>query len=590
MAKSLHTSLHTARGSSLIDVLIAVFILTISFVAILGVLQLSVRLVGHTKARIGAVALANEAVEYARSLPYDSVGTMAGIPSGNIPQLQTILFNGVSYTRRTLVQYVDDPKDGLGTLDQNGLPADYKRIKIEMSWTLRGSPRTFSVISNIVPRGVETIAGGGTLLISVLDALGAAVPAANVHIQNNSLVPTISIDTSTNAAGTVLFPGSPAGSSYEITVTRAGMSTSKTYDTDASNPNPTPRHLSVVAGGTTASTFEIDFLGSKTVKTFSPVATVMWQDTFPDMSKIAASASTTAVVGALELQQVVQYEPTGYATSEQVAPAYLRSWTSFFWNDSLPFGTSAVYRVHYVNGGNSVPIPDAALPGNAAGFTTSPVNLTSIDPVLYPSIQASVTLTTAAGLFTPRVLDWQITYTEGPIPIPNVPFTLRGNKTIGTTGGGSLIYKYNQNLQTNASGIVAIPSLEYDVYTLSIAPATGYDTSEACPPQPFTLNPGVSTTTNVMLVPDTTNTLLVVVKSGNSVLSSASVRLFGSGGIDRTQTTGGCGQTFFSALPQGTVSGGNPYSLTVTLLGYQPWISTTVDVSGAWSQAVALSP
>ena len=578
------------RGSSLLDILIAVFILTVSFVAILGVLQLSVRLVGQTLARIGAVALANEAIEYARSLPYDSVGTAGGIPTGNIPQSETILLNGLTYIRRTLIQYVDDAKDGTGPADANGLAADYKLIKVELSWMTYGSPRTFSVISNIVPKGVETIAGGGTLLISVIDALGADIPAANVHIENNALVPPVSIDTFTNASGDVLFPGSPAGSSYEITVTRSGMSTAQTYDTDAANPNPNPRHLTVVAGATTASTFEIDFLGSKTIRTFSPITQASWEDTFADMGKIFQSASTSAVLGALELAQDIEYEPTGYATGEAVHPQFLRSWVSFSWNEMLVPGTATLYRIQYMNGGNSVPVPDGVFPGNAAGFTTSPVSLASIDPVLYPELQAEATLTTTDGAVTPRVLDWQIAYTEGPIPIPNVPFTLRGNKTIGTTGGGALIYKYNQNLQTNGLGTFSIPALEYDTYTISVAGATGYDVSEACPPQPYVLNPGVSTTTNVMLVPNTAHTLLVVVKSGGAVLSDAVVRLYGSGGIDRTQTTSGCGQTFFKALSQGTVAGGDPYSLSVTLAPYQLWTSTTIDVSGVSEQTVMLSP
>ncbi len=585
-----YLNFHSKRGSGLIDVLVAVFILSIVFVAIMGVLQLSVRLVGHTKARIGAVALANEGIEYARSLPYDSVGTVGGIPAGNIPQLETILFNGITYTRRTLVQYVDDPKDGTGVADQNGLPADYKRIKVEMTWTMRGSFRTFAIISNIVPRGVESIAGGGTLLISVLDALSAAVPAANVHIQNNSLVPAVSIDTYTNAAGVVMFPGSPAGSSYEITVTRAGMSTAKTYDADASNPNPTPRHLTIVAGGVTSETFEIDFLGSKTVQTFLPIRTIDWQDTFTNSNNIFQSSSTTVIAGALELLQPVDYEPTGYAISHIVQPANLRTWSSFSWNETLPPGTSSLYQVRYMLNGNADLVPDAALPGNAAGFTTSPVDLSSVDPVLYPGLQASVVLGTTDVTVTPSVLDWTLSYTEGPIPIPNVPFTLRGNKTIGTTGGGALIYKYNQNLQTNGAGTFAIPTLEYDVYTISVGSATGYDISEACPPQPFTLNPGVSTTTKLMLVPNTAHTLLVVVKSGNSVLSDATIRLYGSGGIDRTQTTGGCGQTFFGGLPEGTVGGGDPYTLDVTLTGYQPWTNTTIDVSGVSQQIVPLSP
>ncbi len=580
------------NGSGLIDVLIAVFILSISFVAVFAVLRLSTELVGHTRARIGATALANEAIEYARSLPYNSVGTVGGIPTGAIPQSETILFNGITYTRRILIQYVDDPKDGLAGADANNLTADYKRIKVEVSWVLRGNARKFSVISNIVPKGIETIAGGGTLQISVIDALGAAVPGAKVHIENNSLVPPISIDTYANAAGTVLFPGSPSGSSYEITVTRAGMSTDQTYDTNAGNPNPNPRHLTVLQDQITSQTFQIDFLGSKTIQTFLPITQTTWQDTFADANKIFEFASTTVVGGVLELVQTAEYEPTGYAISHSIQPATLRSWDSFSWNDALPLGTSILYRVDYIDGGNNVvPVPDTVLPGNTAGFSTSPVNISSIDPLQYPSIQVVGELSTTDTNVTPSVLDWHISYTTGPTPLPSISFTLQGKKTIGTTGAGAPIYKYNQSLTTNGVGTTAVLPLEYDVYDIIVAASTGYDIGEVCPPQPFTLDPGISTTTGISLVPNSAHSLLVVVKNGaKSVLSGATIHLYDSGGIDRTQATGGCGQTFFSNLPQGTVGGGNPYSISVTLSGYQVYTSTEVDVSGVSQQNITLAP
>lgn len=583
------------RGTTLIDILIATFIFSVVFVGISGVLLLATKLVGHTKARIGATALANESIEYARSLPYASVGTAGGIPAGPLPQTETIVFNGISYTRRILIQYVDDPKDGLALADQNGLTADYKRMKVELSWALHGSARSFSVLSNMVPKGVESIAGGGTLRIDVIDALGAPIAGANVHIENDTLVPPVSINTSTNVSGTVLFPGSPAGSSYEITVTRAGMSTAQTYDTNAGNPNPNPPHLSVIVSATTATTFQIDFLGSKTVRTLLPVVDEFWEDLFNDTTKIFQSASTTVAAGALTLAVVPpsDYEPQGYAISHSIAPSFLVSWASFSWNDMIPASTAALYRLYYINSGNNViPIPDSALPGNAVGFTSSPISLAGVNPITFPQIQAGVTLSTLDASTSPTVFDWRVNYRRGPVPVGNLPFTLQGEKTIGTTGAGAPIYKYNQPLQTNAGGTLSLPALEYDVYNITVGSGTGYDIGEVCPPQPFTLNPGVSTTTNVFLVPNTAHTLLVVVKDGNGgVLSDASVHLYGSGGIDRTQTTSGCGQTFFSALPEGTVSAGNPYSLSTTRVGYQPSTSVAdVDVSGVSQKIITLTP
>ena len=51
-------------------------------------------------------------------------------------------------------------------------------------------------------------------------------------------------------------------------------------------------------------------------------------------------------------------------------------------------------------------IPDADLPGNAAGFNASSTSLLGLDPDVYSTIRARANLTNGAG--TPIVLDWTI--------------------------------------------------------------------------------------------------------------------------------------------------------------------------------------
>ncbi|HEC30774.1 MAG TPA: carboxypeptidase regulatory-like domain-containing protein, partial [Candidatus Yonathbacteria bacterium] len=246
-----------ASGLSLVDVIIATAFIAIVFTALAGAFLSAIELSAHQKARIGAVAISNQRMELIRNLPYDDVGTVSGIPGGNIPQNENISLNGINYTRRVLIQYVDDPKDGTGALDTNGLTADYKRVKIETSWTIKGNTRSNILISNIVPKGIETVAGGGTLIINVFDALGSPIPSADVSIINSITNPPISINTFTDINGRVTFPGSPSASSYEIIVTNSGYSTAQTYYADTANPNPNPGHLTVIAGDTTVSSFSI---------------------------------------------------------------------------------------------------------------------------------------------------------------------------------------------------------------------------------------------------------------------------------------------------------------------------------------------
>src|SRR3990167_5068371 len=118
-----------SRGMTLIDTVVGTAIMLIVFMGVFAAFQLSVDIILNNKARAGATALANERMEYIRSLTYTQIGTVGGIPTGIIPQTETITLNGISYTRRTFIQYADDPGDGLGASDVNGITADYKALR-----------------------------------------------------------------------------------------------------------------------------------------------------------------------------------------------------------------------------------------------------------------------------------------------------------------------------------------------------------------------------------------------------------------------------------------------------------------------------
>jgi len=583
----------TEAGLSLIDVIVGTGLMVLVFVSIFGVFRLSMEVVANSKARIGALALVNEQVEYMRSLSYEDVATVGGIPSGNIPQTETVMLNDIEYNRRTVVQYVDDAQDGEGAADENGIAADYKRAKTEVKWTIRGQEKSIILVTNIVPKGIESIAGGGTLIINVFDALGVPVQGANVHIQNDSLDPVVSVDVLTNADGKVLFPGSPSGNDYEITVTKTSYSSAQTYDTDAENPNPNPGHLSVIAGETTSVSFQIDEVSHKIVRTFTPVGDDSWEDLFADSSKISQSASSTVSGGALVLANFGGgFESDGFAYSQNISPEYLTDWQNASWNDAVSASTSVLYRLYYYD---AVPelvlVPDADLPGNAAGFSSSPVDLSALDIAMYDTLQIAAFLNTIDASSTPSVFDWNIAYSAGPVPLQYIPFHMRGAKTIGTDDGGAPIYKYDADLETGVDGTILINDLEWDSYEITIDNyGLGRDISEACPPQPRALNPNVTVTSDLILSPYTNHSLLVsATDTGGVALEGASVRLYRLP-FDETQDTSSCGQTFFSGLSKGTVSGGNPYSLTVSLIGYQDVTVNEVDVDGASKISVVLQP
>ncbi|HEY4519790.1 MAG TPA: hypothetical protein VJH33_02000 [Candidatus Paceibacterota bacterium] len=145
-----------SRGVTFLDTIIGIALMVVVFVGITSAFQLSIDVVSNNKARSGAVALANEQIEYIRSLPYNAVGVVGGDPLGTLSQTENINQNGVQYTRRTLIVWGDDPKDGVGGADQNTIIRDYKAIKIELSWNAGNGVRTLFLVTRASPPDVET--------------------------------------------------------------------------------------------------------------------------------------------------------------------------------------------------------------------------------------------------------------------------------------------------------------------------------------------------------------------------------------------------------------------------------------------------
>ena len=485
--------MNAPRGMSLIDVLVGSALILIVFLALLGLLRTSLLISSSAKAKAGATAVASTQMEYIRSLTYTSVGTVGGIPAGPIVQYATTTLNGVPYGVRTLVQYVDDTKDGSGSGDTNGITTDYKRVRVTTTYMFRGEEREVAIVSNVAPPSLETITNGGTLRVSVVNAEGLPVSGASVRIQNSSLTPSIDVTTFSDLTGAVALPGAPTSTAYRITATKDGFSTAMTYARDATNQNPTPGYLTVAKNQTTTGTFAIDTLASLTFRTFSPIRTASTTDTFVNATNVFEQSGTQVAGGALTLAGASgSYALSGSARSTTTAPLYLRSWTSVSATQSIPAGTTATVSV--TNGAGTL-LPDSVLPGNSSGFTTFPVSLAGVSTTTYPNLALKANLTSVSTTTTSQILDWKLTFEEGPIPLPNVSFTLTGAKRQGTTGAGAPIYKTILATTTGATGAVILP-LEWDVYTLTL-PGRTIVSSSSTPP--YTLSPGSSMLSDLIL-------------------------------------------------------------------------------------------
>ena len=577
---------HTQRGVTLMDTLVGTALMLVIFLGIAAVFQLSVDVVTNNKARGSAIALSNERMEYMRSITYASLGTSGGIPSGSIAQSESVVLNGITFTRRTVVAYGDDPKDGTGALDSNGITADYKAGKVDVAWNSRNGVRHITLVSRFEPPAGMEIACTppcGTLTISAVDANSLALSGASVSIVNSSTNPAISINTFTNANGTASFIGAPASSGYQITVTKSGYSTAQTYSVTAQNTNPNPGHLTVSNNQTTSGTFAIDLVSSMNITTYS-LSTGTWTDTFSDESKIGSATTNIEISGnRARFAGSQPWTTPASLYSQAITPVALLRWGSFSWNDTQPAETIITYHVYYLQGSTNTLVSDSVLPGNSAGFTTgTSIDLSAVPADTYTSLVLGaylVALNPSAP--SPSIEDWSLTYQSGQGVA--IPFTMRGAKTIGSGPSGA-VYKYNQLLTANSSGVLTVSNLEWDTYTMSVAASTGYDIASSCPPQPLVLAPNSSLSPKLFLSAHTANSLLVDIKNnaGGSI-AGAEVRLTKGGSYDETVAADACGQAFFSSLTNGN------YTITASSTGYQTYTSSEVNVTGTSLLSVILN-
>lgn len=552
------------QGFGMVDVIVGIALLLVLFLALFGVLRASLMLSALAKAKASAVELASSQMEYLRGLSYDALGTVGGIPSGSVTQTATTTIDGVAYAVRTFIIYRDDSADGEGVQDSNGITTDYKLGKVAVSYTLNGLNKSIELISSFVPPSIESSTGGGTLSIHVVNAANEDIVGALVRVVNADVSPAVDFTTFTGITGFATIGGSATSSEYQLYVSRDGYSSAQTYERTAQNVNPSPGYLTVTKDQVTGATFFIDVLSTLAIASFSPAVTTSFNDSFADSSGLASQTDTQVAGGSLTLTDEALY---GTARSALITPSYLSGWGILSANIETPSGTTALVRIADSNG---IPLSNSVLFGNSAGFSSFPVALDGISAYSYPSIAISAELTSNSSTTAPSILDWSVSHTDGPAPLPNMPFTLTGAKTIGTDGADSPIYKTIVNGDTGANA-AKTETLEWDLYSLSLG---ALNLIENCPAFPYSLAPASAESASIIAGTLTANTLpLIIENSASSTIASARVVLKKSG-YSASLTTSACGLAFFNGLSAGS------YDATVSASGYATTTFTGISVSG----------
>ena len=329
------------KGVSLIEVLISIFLLLIVTLSFYGMIMLASKIVADSKLRTMGLYLANEEMETIKSMAYNKVGTVGGVPAGNLPQAKEIEKGGYSFQVETEVKFSDDEMDGVFPEDEN--PSDYKVVRLEVIWPSSFKKKEVILVSSIYPDILEQAGVGGVLNINVINLEGVGVADCDVEISNPNLDPQVLINTGTDSIGNVVLYGMPASQDgYQIKLERSGYETVTTFPPyPISSFHPVDEHIIVVDGQLNARSLQFNKLGDIAV-------------TVKNESGLAISGLSVAIKGGRII---------GYTEDMNPQPVY------FF--DENDLATSAEGIIGIENAG----------PGNYTFSVNNPIyELINIDP------------------------------------------------------------------------------------------------------------------------------------------------------------------------------------------------------------------
>jgi hypothetical protein len=84
------------------------------------------------------------------------------------------------------------------------------------------------------------------------------------------------------------------------------------------------------------------------------------------------------------------------------------AWGSVSFNQNITSGSIRYYVEYRVSGETFALVPDSVLPSNSAGFTSSPINISSLNPTTYNELRLVAVLSGSDTL--PRLLDWSVAW------------------------------------------------------------------------------------------------------------------------------------------------------------------------------------
>lgn len=239
------------RGFTLVELVTALGVFSVIAISILGLYTSLVSTTIIMKQKSIALSLANNHVEYLKSLPYTSLAVTGGsiYSPSPIPSTTTKTVDRFNYTVKTSINYVDNAFDGCanypseaikqkycrnypapsGAPNPDSNPQDYKIAHVTVYG--RNNTKLAELDTQIAARVAETSTTTGALFVYVIDDNGNPVSGANARVQNTTVSPALDLNDSTDSNGLAVFYGltpDSSGYDYVLTASKANYSTLKT--------------------------------------------------------------------------------------------------------------------------------------------------------------------------------------------------------------------------------------------------------------------------------------------------------------------------------------------------------------------------
>jgi prepilin-type N-terminal cleavage/methylation domain-containing protein len=198
-------------GFSLVEMIVALFMITIGLLALVGQFAASIRAQHQQKLHASALRMATESVEQARQLPFSSLATLPSVTG-------TSVAHGTTYTEATSVRVCSPTDTGTAcTPPAAGAPSAV-RVEVDVSWRDGARSRHVRLGTSVADTQSKLLAASGdpTTLLGGSASGGTSVTLSQLTLSPSTVAVTSGGAAQSSVTASLSVTGLAAGSSFPI--------------------------------------------------------------------------------------------------------------------------------------------------------------------------------------------------------------------------------------------------------------------------------------------------------------------------------------------------------------------------------------